>query len=257
MATLSISKTYDANQILTESDLDNIRSAMLTYCNTTKADDDVIDLTSVVESLSSSQANTLASKVSSTGFTAILSASTSAGKSGALSNITFRVASEESGSAIDLKDQDSTSVTLSLSELGYYLVRFTLEGTWTMFYSSSSSSWPGPSPDTIDSRVTLSLTDSGTSFTVPGANYYYVNESDFTFRDNGAATTPANARYSWSYTLNKAMDVIVPVDYRSTIYNPKMTCSIVCTTDSHPGTGTIREFTYSVTKLNIKAIRMI
>lgn len=65
MPTLIIPKTYATNQILTEQDLDNIRSSLLTFFNVTKLDQNNLQLTQIASALTEAQANAIFSQVSS------------------------------------------------------------------------------------------------------------------------------------------------------------------------------------------------
>jgi len=56
---LVISKTYEANTILTEADLDNIRSSLLTLSNTTKLDETFLKIDSIIGELSTTQVTAL------------------------------------------------------------------------------------------------------------------------------------------------------------------------------------------------------
>lgn len=59
MATLSITKSYAAGQILAKSNLDDIESAIETFLNTTKLGHENVDIDSTFNSLTQSQAETI------------------------------------------------------------------------------------------------------------------------------------------------------------------------------------------------------
>jgi hypothetical protein len=63
---LSLPKTYENGEILTEADLDNLRSPLLTLLNTTRLDDSFLNLDQVVASLIPAQKSLLVSKFGST-----------------------------------------------------------------------------------------------------------------------------------------------------------------------------------------------
>jgi hypothetical protein len=63
---LILPKTYEEGQILTEADLDNLRSPLLTLLNSTRLDDSFLDLDQVVSSLIPAQKSLLVSKFTPT-----------------------------------------------------------------------------------------------------------------------------------------------------------------------------------------------
>ena len=72
MPTLSISKTYQDGDVLFEADLDNIRSAIETFLNTTKIDDDNIQDNGITASTKIIDGTISSGKLAAESITALL-----------------------------------------------------------------------------------------------------------------------------------------------------------------------------------------
>ncbi len=82
MPTLTIPATYANGNVLTATDLDNIRNAVTTFVNTTKLDSANINSDSVGQGMSSTGANAIALSMTSSGADGIATTMSSAGANG-------------------------------------------------------------------------------------------------------------------------------------------------------------------------------
>lgn len=124
MPLLVIPKSYKNNQVLLEGDLDNIRDSLLTFFNTTKLDEDNIDVDALIGAITSTQADAIADAMSSTGADSIFSSISSSQANSIISDSTFSTDTLVTSDSSSLSSSEQTKCTLTVVSTGTYLISY-------------------------------------------------------------------------------------------------------------------------------------
>lgn len=123
MPILNIPQTYRAGQRLRKTDLDGIVSSIETFVNTTKLDTSNLNITSIISSLTATQANDILSAANSTGADELINKASAAASSNLIANSTFSDDTQyvfSSDSAVT--STDVTVESLTTNSNGTYLI---------------------------------------------------------------------------------------------------------------------------------------
>jgi len=172
MPTLIIPKSYQDNNVLREQDLDNIRNALLTFFNIIRLDETNLQLTSIINSLTPTQANILLNKVDSTGVGTLLNkVSGATAKAFYAKSEIYDTTSNQLSTATTVTTSLVTRLTYTFPASGIYLVTYGLtlrtpNHFCTVWLRNNNLGW-GPSiiVDTSNDQ-TVGVSASSSSFTV-------------------------------------------------------------------------------------------